>query len=375
MYLAQCAALLNANACSDAELNAYENGQTANSKIERLKQAVKTFSDQFTPNRDKVGIIAFNTGAKTVRGVTKFNTSADTSSPDQLVTCPGSSCDWSDLYQAIDSLSPTANTNPSAALWASWEAMSSAGVTDVEEASYILFTDGAPTAGRFKLKDSNGDIKDYMHYSVEWRTYDSNNNLADVDIRPSQFAVRVADGVDTVMHPVDPTADLLFNHTYYYTLWKDQNDNEISFAANCSLRDYPLNITSGYGNIDYQCLSDVPETQDPNDVQDCVERSLNDCLNASEQMRYYMPDNTRTALMSSDSLDWSSYKWKEHYYNVAISLSDFLREHRGNVFAIGLGSPSSLYSSTTTPPDYEPFQNVDDDMTRKDRFLTRLALD
>jgi len=72
-------------------------------------------------------------------------------------------------------------------------------------------------------------------------------------------------------------------------------------------------------------------------------------------------------------------RWSEQYYNAPLALSDFLREHRGVVYAIGLGTAPKEDRNITHPgpsklqPD--PYQNAFRDFTRHDYFLARLALD
>ena len=59
--------------------------------------------------------------------------------------------------------------------------------------------------------------------------------------------------------------------------------------------------------------------------------------------------------------------WREQYYNCAIVVADFLRRQRGTLFVIGLGEASADFS--------EPYQSIDDSLSRKDIFLSRVAND
>ncbi len=61
--------------------------------------------------------------------------------------------------------------------------------------------------------------------------------------------------------------------------------------------------------------------------------------------------------------------FKKQFYNNLIAMSDFIRLQMGYIYTVGLGTPA------TSLTDNDPYQNVNDNFSRKDNLLARVAGD
>ncbi|MGI6525225.1 MAG: vWA domain-containing protein [Bdellovibrionota bacterium] len=113
-------------------------------------------------------------------------------------------------------------------------------------------------------------------------------------------------------------------------------------------------------------LSDTRHTPPDTDrVWDKLENCFNDSLgNSNFELVVPFSDYSYGRSTSTNTDDWS-----QQYYNAAIAYGDMIRDNGGIIHAIGLGPQQP----NITPTDF--YQDPNDDKTRKDYFLARLALD
>ncbi len=119
-----------------------EAGQTK-SKMDALKEAVGSFIDSFNPQRDKIALIPFSTGApQTVSAPSNFATK--TASGDRL-----------QIKQDVLGYGPNGQTNPCDALLRTIQAIPTPAPGTAAAASFaVFFTDGAPNVYRLGFCDS-----------------------------------------------------------------------------------------------------------------------------------------------------------------------------------------------------------------------------
>jgi hypothetical protein len=81
------------------------------------------------------------------------------------------------INNALANVDPGSYTNPSAGLIEAYNDMVTNGVNGNEEATYILFSDGAPTAGRFLFSSPTAGLEIETplgvgsHDYISWRSH------------------------------------------------------------------------------------------------------------------------------------------------------------------------------------------------------------
>jgi len=89
----------------------------------------------------------------------------------------------------------------------------------------------------------------------------------------------------------------------------------------------------------------------------------------NENFSLVTPDLDRQ-ISFGESIPTNTNDWVRQYYNAAIAYADMIRDHNGTIYVVGLG-PESPWLSTGN--DF--YEDAQDDYSRHDIFLTRLALD
>ncbi len=289
------------------------------SKLDRLLDAVVEFLKNFDPNNDKILLVPFNT---TARNFTL----------DELATDPV--IQGEDVEEIVENLKLDpgvgGNTNFCDAMMQAYGRMQT--LAPDQEVSYVLFSDGAPTAGRF-LFSSPAGIKpwdpsgfgayDYQHYTVQW--YDSSGH------RPGPSVL-------------SQTGLLQMEHSG--AAIPGSGDGVSSPAvADCGPASAPP-------------VASIPQTAT------AADEVFAGCLG---DLGFHMPQSAGTEYGVGGAGDPDFVSWRKQYYHCAVQLSDFLREHRGTVHAIGLGEDTTLGA--------DPFQDIDDNSSRKDILMSRIAND
>ena len=138
-----------------------------NRKSDRLKDAAVTFLGKFKDGFDSISLVPYNITAKVTRSIT--------SSYDKAA--------WTADVNALAN-TPVSDTNPSDALIRAYQDAQLSGWLGTQDMSWVFFTDGAPTAGRF-LSEASGNRflgsaadpfnlaggqpwADYYNFKVEW---------------------------------------------------------------------------------------------------------------------------------------------------------------------------------------------------------------
>ena len=287
-------------------------------KLDGLLDGVKQFLQNFDIVNDRIVIVPFNitSQAYTLPGLAS-NLGMSGSNIDQVIdglkTNPGVSsntniCDaMMRAHQAIDTLAPN------------------------QETAYVLFSDGAPTAGRFLFAnptallpvwnpDNFGDY-DYTHYSIEW--------------------------TDASGHRPGPSVLTQTN-----LLQMGHVGNIIPASATGA-------VVPGCG------APTAPPVYQPSDLPIVADQVFDGCLN---DLAFHLPQSPTPSYGAGGQSDDPNFvDWRKQYYNCAVQMSDYLRSERGTIHVIGLGDPTAFGS--------DPYQDIDDISSRKDVFLARIAND
>lgn len=251
---------------------------------------------------------------------------------------------------------PMSATNPSDALLQAWALMNS--VNPGEPSTYILFTDGAPTAARFlfssaaaatgKLQkstsgymtptgtltyDNSLGLYDYMHYTVEW--------VDEANVFRAGPSLLVESG--------KLLANARQTQLYNPPLTRPEKPTR---TGGCQ-----------------EGLSSAPPVSATATASSAAAKTFA-CVNSLE---LHLPSDPASLYganynQAADTLQY----WREQYYNATIQLSDFIRSKKGVLNVVGLGARSN---STKLDPTKDAYELIDDNWGRKDNFNTRLAFD
>ena len=292
-------------------------------RVQELRTAVATFLDQFDPTYDRVNFVPFNIRAKVEVGL----------------PASGSTFNRQDIIDAVDAEDPSSSTNLCDGMMTAYEEYADKGTTDV---TYVVFSDGAPTAARLLFSSSKTNMEsndqglggnDYLSFAVAWQD-DANNRWEG----PSTLVKTdsIGYGYDSTEVPVGPAGQYIPTCAY----------------TQSSEPQVPSNDTNKYDAVFGDCMND---------------------------MGFHMPRNSTLSYGSdirtaSESTSGKTYElnFREQYYNCAISLGDFLRSEGGSVYTVGLGEGRNLSTDIGTG---DPYQDADDVFARKDFFLTRVSYD
>jgi Flp pilus assembly protein TadG len=297
-------------------------GLKVNRKIVDLRNAVHTFTALFNEDRDRISLIPFSTAAQVSVPVKK--------SPDRGFK--------PDDFNVIDTIDPRGNTNVCDGFYRAYADMVDAKIIDNpkpeddENVAYVYFSDGAPTAGRLLLANNPpGNLElspgmgayDYIHYTVEWVNQSEEGHFPG----PSQLV---------------KTPGIAFDYKV--------GDSIVGSIPGCS--------------APYTAI--VPETELPDEATNS-QFSTSVFTGCVQNLGFHMPFQAVPVYGSEYGVTKPFTSWREQYYNCAIQAADFVREHKGLVYVIGLGDPVAVGT--------DPYQDVNSTLSRKDVFLTRMAAD
>jgi hypothetical protein len=294
-----------------------------------LKRAVLLdFLKYFNPNRDRISIVPFNIIADpdyfSIRGsagaVPAVPFGADRTRYDRFLA-------------KLASLQPLSNTNPCDGLAVAYQDFSAAspGVFDSEATFFVLFTDGAPNAGRFAVTDTRldmddllaaGNPNDWVHYAIEWND----------------------DG--TRYHGPSPLVrrqDVCYGYT----------------PGNfCPPRRLAPGEAPGPA-VPAGAVSCGTVEQDPSAYVGHLDR----CVGS---FSFSVP-GVGTA---PTGWDVGMNEYLHQYYHCALEVGDAIRARGGRLYSIGLGQ-------APTPGSYvgDPYEDPANEFMYKSDFLARLALD
>lgn len=306
----------------------------ASSKFEKLKSAVKEFVRAFNPNRDFLGISFFSLDALEVATFHK--------NPDPVKKAKGYGIfDPVQIDNVLKVNFTTSSTNQCAALYQGYLDTFGA-VPEKRTPAYILFSDGAPSAGRFFFSDVKGALPVNNIYGGAFTNYDYLSWL----IKLTDAAGNLVENPSELARaPIDATELSVFRFNWQYAYPPQPITPAKEFEP-----DYPPGITF---NSNAPCS--VVQAGTP-------QLAFSGCINS---MEFYTPDGKRWPDLNAGA-PFSNFL--EMYYNCAIAMSDYIRYgSRGVLYAIGLGT-----ASLNTATAYQIPNDVD---KRKDIFFSRLAND
>ncbi len=296
--------------------------QSTTQKFEELQTAVATFLTYFDPTFDRISLTLFKKGASVE--VSLSEPSARQFDPVEINT-------------ALANVSPGSYTNPSAGLIEAYNDMAARGVNGNEEATYVLFSDGAPTAGRFLFSSPKAGLApenpsgvgdhDYTSFTVHW----TNQNTGTSFTGPSML------GKTSLID------------------WEDsRTDIDVAAAPDCN---NAVSDSTSYGRGE-----SIPTQSRHNDV-------FSECL---DSMEVHMPNHPTVSfgnMIDETTTPDYSESFQHLYYHSVVNLTDFLRSRRSQVYTIGLGPEAPDDGSS------DPYQDINDSLFRKDVFLTRVSND
>ena len=323
--IVDCVQGRDAGAECQAAIDAYTPGITPggvdNRKIQDLIAAVNTFVARFNPQRDRIALVAYNITSSVL---VPFNSAPVNSASGRVWFDPDA---FTAALNSGNFSNPRSLSNPSDGLISAYQTARGAGIFGSERISYVLFSDGAPTAGRFLFANPSGlpannilggseADHDYIHYEVLWHPpLDFDGSLAFRG--PSQLiqSGSVAFGV----LPED---------------MEDAVGGEAAFrAVSCGTTSNDTNAGTRQSQA-FSCLSDL---------------GFNTPAGAT-------PSKTIPVGSLSD--------YKKTYYDAVFTMADFLRKNKGHVYTIGIGPAAGGASA---------YEDVNDDFSRKDQLLSRTA--
>jgi hypothetical protein len=179
----RCGLLKDGSSVCDCLLKAPPNDcdslYAGNQRIDALKAAVGQFVSFFNPNRDRMSIVPFNIVADS-GGLFSLVDASDAPAP-----FGATQSRYDAFFAKVQGLVPHGNTNTCDGLRTALADMDRASprVLDQDETFFVLFSDGAPTAGRFGYTQPKQPLLDLMAagYPNDWVQYviswlDSSNN-------------------------------------------------------------------------------------------------------------------------------------------------------------------------------------------------------
>lgn len=342
-----------------------------NSRMSALKLAIlgdsqdprnPGFLSFFDEQRDAIGLVLFGTGARTVVPMKPRD--------------EGGGFLYSEIATAIRNAEAQGATNHSDALYQAYFDTKDAKYLD--DASFLLFSDGAPTAARFLFKRGSTPNRSVREYE----TRVTPPALEGTDIGPLAQYDYLSWGVvkDGVSLP---------NETYFYPPYKNRGNNgywEPLKLAETSPRRPPAwtvdqSIPRSSTGTTRRGIGSRPGRTVTGPQYDPAEH-LNTAAPwtalskvAPEGMEVVLPDQSFKKLgfearWSGGNYLWADWSPGEHlklYADMALAITDVIRE-QGNIFyGIGYGQPA--------PGSFDPYQNAEDPSTRKDYFMNRVTVD
>ena len=327
-------------------------------RIDDLYNATAEFLKLFELHRDDIHLVPFNISAKgqSIQSHPGLIGLGEQYGLD-LASITAAQVD-AFVAQLKQDAHPTSATNLCDGLTQAWAMRNE--LNPDQPSSYIVFTDGAPTAGRFLFSDSaaNSGLAtwdsgylpqistatphfdnglgnyDYMSYTVQWLAQDSTFRAG-----PS----------------------LLVESGHLEANQLSGRYNPIASSPHSPQRPTPSGCEDG--------LTEAPLVSGNQGVDIAASKTFA-CVDSMES---HLPrEPSRTYGANYNAVDGTLHKWREQYYNCAIELSDLVRRSKGTIHMFGLGASSSTLASN---PIQDPYQNINDNWGRKDVFLTRVALD
>lgn len=348
-------------------------------KIDRLEGAVTQFCDRFDFNYDRMSITVFSLGAGTllrmgdVRGFDRtaipgIIASLDTATRTSGTAAPSATNAGDGLFQAFDDIYRI--SNDPARRGAAQRLFLLNGNTELYtlKKTYVFFSDGAPNAGRFRVGNALGSSG--INNSDEFYTWavDYPDETTPLDATKAHHTMG-----PLIPSPGDPpTWDPL--HWSQATAPVSTPACSGTWTAQQLMADPGLpfkNCLGDFGFMPFTGASPTPVGQFGNDFD----------------VGYHNGSDPPRCEMTHSGDGASVCRLRSQFYRMAIEYADLMRSvdftrtptpatprgKRNVVYAVGLG-PEPI-GDPGTPAVYDPYQNILDNNSRKDRFMRRLAKD
>jgi len=301
---------------------ALTNPGNQNTKIQDLKLAVDDFVGLFDPSYDRIGVVGYKMVAEEL----------------VQLNSDGSRGFDPTAFDAIDLQVPSGSTNTCDGMMTAYSAYRRLNIINNEEIAYVLFSDGAPTAGRFLFSSPEGTMEtsneqglgdhDYLSWAVEWQDSITGTRWTGPSmLTKKRVEVTPTNGVDA---PVGASGDFV---------------PSCQFAISPS---QPLSDSSQYNKL------------------------FDDCL---VNMGFHMPDAAHKVYgqnISGTGANRYDTEWRKQYYHCVVATTDHLRSNKGSVYSIGLGEARDLAADLVAA---DPYQDIDDTLFRRDFLLARASND
>ncbi|MFN8391932.1 MAG: VWA domain-containing protein [Bdellovibrionota bacterium] len=319
------------------------------SRYHRLIDAVKDFLRMFDLEKDRIYISVYNLAARgyslsELRRYLGLQGPANAEQIEQI----------GEYFK--QNLQPGSATNVCDGLMTGLEQIGSASPPP-QNPTYVLFSDGAPTAGRFlfaddavkptKLDQSNlgAGNYDYDLYTVAW------NRKGNIPPGESPYYYGPSLLVESAALRSDVDGE--------FGVWLEKPaelppslmtpGSSLPRCKNGRTRAYPMMSS---------------------DPQPAMAQNFGQCLSSFKAHLPGDPQRTYGSEYSPTAATPAHRDWRKQYFHCAIELSDYIREvGKGTIYAIGLGD-----ENPAAPAD-DPYQLIEDETNRKDIFLSRLAMD
>lgn len=350
---------------------------TGLTKMDELVSALKVFAKMFDPGRDKLYVVPFNIRGKAYSledlkagaGITGNLEELDEAKIDLIIEyasalhSPSGSTNLCDALTRGQVLLRTDTLPNGRSIW---------GNRDI---SYVIFSDGAPTAGRFFFDDVKRDSTgvsilpiwqpipgagayDYTVYSVQWKD-SSDPSSTDVILGPSVLVQTDLLGMnfDEAKPPTPGSGS------------DDAGNPSAAGWAACS------ETTTGTNKPLREVASDTELARVAREVFSPCLRSLSARVPYEWWSSYGRNYRRRWGWGTGPGVGrWKKFRdWQEQYFNCAIEMTDQFRRNRGTVYTVGLGNPAEFIDSSGVP--LNAYQNSQDVASRHDVFNARLAND
>ena len=390
-------------------------------KYQDLQDAVRAFIDMFDPLYDRISLIPFNITSKVwntdpatgLEGLRDRAAGANSMGFDRnnLVSaigfnaagnpsCAAGACNPATNYCFMQKDCMGSNTNPSDAFFRAYKNMvdrhiidrpyvTGSNVNQDEEASYLLFTDGAPDAARFLLSDRSTIPKSYEH-SLGW-DYDYTEYTLQWVYAPVGTSSLGGDFAAPGRFVESQVLNLGGQAVYPNGTYAGAGGVQVNANPDCS-EDYRARFCRTGTTCDSAtvhpilyippctpptCIPAPPSSWKFNGVFTTGATNPSPCV---ANLGFVMPKVSDPQFQENkkygfdyDGATTPYFDWRQQHYNVTVAASDFVRNHSGMVYVIGLGPLNPAAPSNNAAANV--YQGVDDMLYRKDLFLTRVADD
>ncbi len=320
-------------------------------RVDKLVDALMVFVTQFDTTVDEISAVPFNMRGFTLPGGLNDIPQLLLLDNPEAMTCLLTGQDILDCGLAPTDM-PGSVTNLCDGLIQSYEDMLFRDIVTKEEISYIVFTDGAPTAGRFLFNSapslpandpygySDGTpVNDYIHYTVEWTESDGSGGIDRFNgpsllVKTQSLEFHHLSPNPPAPDPSLPGRHVPLCHSYEYAGSPSEEFSPSASEDFCKVFDGCLGPASGPSSLEFS-------------------------------LPHAGGSYSASALCNGADVESRETSWKKLYFDCAVAMSDFMRENRGTFYVVGLGMEDTDYSS--------PYQNLNETTLRKDVLNARIA--